>query len=115
MTGSKLAAVAACAALALGAAACGSDDDGGSGGGGGGSSDVAGNPGGAFAQTCGGCHTLKAAGTSGQVGPNLDQLKPDEATVRTAIQEGPSVMPSDLFKGPDADAIAAYVAQNAGR
>ncbi|MGZ4354360.1 MAG: c-type cytochrome, partial [Gaiellaceae bacterium] len=25
---------------------------------------------------CGGCHTLKAAGSSGTVGPNLDQLKP---------------------------------------
>ena len=25
---------------------------------------------------CGGCHTLKAAGSTGTVGPNLDQLKP---------------------------------------
>ncbi|HWT91815.1 MAG TPA: cytochrome c [Solirubrobacteraceae bacterium] len=114
MTGSKLAAAVACAALALGAAACGSDDGGGSGGSGGGGGNVAGNPGGAFASTCGGCHTLKAAGASGQVGPNLDELEPDQATVRSAIEEGPGVMPSDLFQGADADAIAAYVASNAG-
>ena len=30
-------------------------------------------PKGLFTQNCGGCHTLAAAGTSGQVGPNLDQ------------------------------------------
>ena len=29
-----------------------------------------------FVQNCGGCHTLADAGTSGNVGPNLDQLKP---------------------------------------
>ena len=26
---------------------------------------------------CGGCHTLEAAGSSGSVGPNLDDAKPD--------------------------------------
>src|SRR5689334_21523523 len=35
-----------------------------------------------FASTCGGCHTLNAAGTTGTVGPNLDQLMPDQATVQ---------------------------------
>lgn len=114
MTGSKLAAVAACAALALGAAACGSGDEGGGSGGAGGGN-AAKDPAGTFASTCGSCHTLGAANTSGQVGPNLDELKPDQATVRAAIEEGPGVMPSDLLQGADADAIAAYVAQNAGR
>ena len=32
-----------------------------------------------FTQSCGTCHTLADAGTNGQVGPNLDQLKPDKA------------------------------------
>lgn len=36
---------------------------------------------------CGGCHTFKAAGTSGKTGPNLDQsLKgKDEAYIRESI------------------------------
>jgi cytochrome c2 len=29
---------------------------------------------------CGGCHTLSAAGAKGQIGPNLDELKPDQPT-----------------------------------
>jgi cytochrome c551/c552 len=35
---------------------------------------------------CGSCHTLAAADTSGQVGPNLDQLKPSYATVVSHAQ-----------------------------
>jgi mono/diheme cytochrome c family protein len=68
-----------------------------------------------FEQRCGSCHTLAAAGTSGQIGPNLDELGPDEATVRAAIEEGPSSMPPNLYEGAEADAVAAYVAENAGR
>ena len=34
-----------------------------------------------FVATCGGCHTLSAAGTSGTVGPDLDGLQPDDAQV----------------------------------
>ena len=29
-----------------------------------------------FLANCGSCHTLADAGTSGKIGPNLDQLKP---------------------------------------
>jgi mono/diheme cytochrome c family protein len=99
-------------ALALAAAGCGSGSgDGGGGGDGGSSSD----PKQIFANTCGGCHTLKAAGTEGQVGPNLDELKPDAARVKKAIAEGPSVMPANLVTGAKADAVAKFVADNAGR
>src|SRR5919108_3820645 len=41
-----------------------------------------------FTQTCGTCHTLKDAGTSGQVGPVLDQIKPDKKRVLNAIKIG---------------------------
>lgn len=115
MSRSKVAAMVACATLALGAAACGEDDEGGGGSGGAGGSNVASDPAGAFASTCGNCHTLSAASTSGQVGPNLDELKPDAATVASAIEEGPGVMPSGLFTGADVDAVAKYVADNAGK
>ena len=40
-----------------------------------------------FTTNCGSCHTLKAAGTSGEVGPNLDELKPDEATVEKQVDQ----------------------------
>jgi mono/diheme cytochrome c family protein len=67
-----------------------------------------------FASTCGGCHTLAAAGTTGTVGPNLDQLKPDQATVVGAIQSGPGAMPSNLLTKSQAQQVAAFVAANAG-
>jgi cytochrome c553 len=43
---------------------------------------------------CGGCHTLKAAGSSGNVGPNLDQLKPAAARVAHQVEVGGGPMPS---------------------
>jgi mono/diheme cytochrome c family protein len=68
-----------------------------------------------FAKTCGGCHTLKDAGTSGTVGPNLDDLKPDEATVEHQIEVGGGAMPPKLLTGQPAKAVAAYVAAVAGK
>jgi mono/diheme cytochrome c family protein len=46
---------------------------------------------------CSGCHTLKAAGATGNVGPNLDQLKPPEVTVVHQVENGGGQMPA--FKG----------------
>jgi mono/diheme cytochrome c family protein len=43
---------------------------------------------------CSGCHTLEAAGAKGQVGPNLDELKPDESTVARQVRVGGNGMPS---------------------
>src|SRR5436190_4806617 len=37
---------------------------------------------------CGGCHTLKAAGSSGNVGPNLDDLKPPFDKVVHQVEVG---------------------------
>ncbi len=68
-----------------------------------------------FSTTCGGCHTLADAGTSGNVGPNLDQLKPDEATVAHQIQAGGGAMPPGLLKGQDLKDVAAYVSAVAGK
>ena len=46
---------------------------------------------------CGGCHTLEAAGSSGEVGPNLDEAKPDHALVVDRVTNGSGVMPA--FEG----------------
>src|SRR5919206_514186 len=43
---------------------------------------------------CKNCHTLKAAGAQGTVGPNLDQLQPSAALVNKQVKNGGGVMPS---------------------
>jgi cytochrome c oxidase subunit 1 len=68
-----------------------------------------------FVQTCGGCHTLADAGSTGVTGPNLDQLKPDVARVETAIANGKGAMPAKLLTGTEARQVAGYVAEVAGR
>jgi mono/diheme cytochrome c family protein len=66
---------------------------------------------------CGSCHTLKAAASKGNVGPNLDALKPSEPTVEKQVTNGGGGMPP--FKGQlsaaQIKAVAAYVAANAGK
>lgn len=78
-----------------------------------------------FQVTCGGCHTLAAAGSKGTIGPNLDaayQQPADEgfdrtsfeALVRQQIELGATdsqpAMPAELLTGKDAEDVAAYVA-----
>jgi mono/diheme cytochrome c family protein len=43
---------------------------------------------------CGSCHTMKAAGASGQIGPNLDALRPGFEQVRLQVERGGGGMPS---------------------
>jgi mono/diheme cytochrome c family protein len=66
---------------------------------------------------CGGCHTLAAAGSTGGAGPNLDELRPDVGTVDAVVRSGKGSMPS--FEGrlydAEIEAVAQYVAENAGR
>jgi mono/diheme cytochrome c family protein len=42
---------------------------------------------------CVACHTLKAAGATGTVGPNLDEAKPDLALVIDRVEHGKGAMP----------------------
>ena len=86
-----------------------------------------------FVEQCGSCHTLGDAGTSGTVGPNLDEAFRygreqgfRESTVRSivatqirfpapsSLTEADAQMPADLVKGDDVDAVASYVASVAG-
>ena len=62
-----------------------------------------------FIPTCGVCHTLADAGTTGIAGPAFDT--PWEASlVRESIADGPGGMPLRLLTGRAAAAVAAYVA-----
>jgi len=69
-----------------------------------------------FVANCGSCHTLAAAGTKGNVGPNLNQLKPPEKTVEHQVINGGGAMPA--FKGTltpaQITAVAKYVSSSAG-
>lgn len=66
---------------------------------------------------CSVCHSLRAAGASGVIGPDLDQLKPDATRVGAAVRGGLGVMPSFAASLSDEQiaAVAAYVAQVAGQ
>ena len=62
---------------------------------------------------CKSCHTLKDAGATGTVGPNLDQAKPPLDRVVDRVTNGKGVMPSfsgQLSEQQIAD-VAAYVVQ----
>ena len=89
----------------------------GGGGGGGANADLAAGKQ-IFTQSCGTCHTLQDAGTNGQIGPPLDQLKPDEARTLAAIKNGGSgsgTMPANIVTGKEAQQVAEYVASVAGK
>jgi outer membrane protein assembly factor BamB len=69
-----------------------------------------------FKSSCASCHTLAAAGSTGTVGPNLDQLKPSEAVVAKQVTNGGGGMPafgSQLSKG-QITSVAQYVSKVAG-
>jgi mono/diheme cytochrome c family protein len=57
---------------------------------------------------CVSCHTLAAAKSTGTVGPNLDQAKPDFQLATARVTLGKGVMPS--FKGQLSDQQIADVA-----
>ncbi len=66
---------------------------------------------------CGGCHTLKDAGSSGTIGPSLDEKKPAASLVADRVTNGKGVMPA--FKGQLTEQeiadVAAYVSSVAGK
>ena len=68
-----------------------------------------------FTSTCGGCHTLAAAGTSGRIGPDLDAAAPEAAAVASIVRSGAGVMPSfdGKLSDPQIAAVAAFVAGDA--
>lgn len=72
-----------------------------------------------FTYNCGTCHTMRAAGTSGRVGPNLDELRPPKQLVLDAIAKGRArgmgQMPAELLVGDEAEKVAAFVEAAAGR
>ena len=60
---------------------------------------------------CGTCHTLQTAQSIGDIGPNLDMLKPQIAQIVNAVTNGIGVMPpwSDVLTIEEIEAVAYYV------
>jgi mono/diheme cytochrome c family protein len=70
-----------------------------------------------FVQNCGSCHTLDAAGTIGQIGPDLDDISITEEDILRAIEiggRGSGTMPRNLVTGKNAQDVASFVAVSAG-
>jgi mono/diheme cytochrome c family protein len=67
-----------------------------------------------FADTCGGCHTLSAAGTSGTTGPNLDDVSLDAGAIESIVRDGRGGMPAfgDKLSDDEVAAVADFVASN---
>jgi mono/diheme cytochrome c family protein len=81
-----------------------------------------------FQERCGGCHTFDFAGTEGSAtkvnsreykdGPNFNQRKEKYDDVLYAIRNGGfsgAIMPQNIVVGKDAEAVAEFVAQYAGK
>lgn len=65
---------------------------------------------------CAVCHTLADAKAAGEVGPVLDELKPDAERVTAAVVNGVGIMPAyDTLTKEQIDAVALYVSTVAGK
>ena len=63
---------------------------------------------------CASCHSLKESGSNGNIGPNLDEIKPDIARVLYAVTNGVGVMPA--YEGQltkeEIKSVAIYVSES---
>ena len=75
--------------------------------------------------SCASCHTLADAGSTGTVGPNLDDafssdkqqgfsIQSMEDLVRGQIAYPEAPMPANLYRGQDANDVAIYIAKCSG-
>ena len=66
-----------------------------------------------FAGSCGSCHVLADAGTSGTIGPDLDRARPTLEAAIEQITNGGGGMPAfgDQFSEAEIRAIAEYIVQ----
>ena len=60
---------------------------------------------------CAACHTLAEAGSNSQIGPNLNQIKPDMMRVMSVVKNGIGIMPplEGLLSDQEIEAVAHYV------
>lgn len=63
------------------------------------------------AGNCATCHSLKDAGSVADIGPNLNEIRPDAGRIKNAVINGIGVMPSALgiINEDEIDAVSYYV------
>ncbi len=63
------------------------------------------------AGNCATCHSLKDAGSVADIGPNLNEIRPDVGRIKNAVINGIGVMPSALgiINEDEIDAVSYYV------
>ena len=63
---------------------------------------------------CAMCHSLADAGSNGNIGPNLNEIKPDIGRVVNSVTNGIGVMPSFLgiLSEDEINAVAYYVSES---
>jgi len=61
--------------------------------------------------TCSSCHTLNDAGSEANIGPNLNEIRPDLNRVIIAVTNGIGVMPSfeGILTADEINSVAHYV------
>ena len=62
---------------------------------------------------CATCHTLSDAGSNGDIGPNLNLIKPNVKTVIMVVTNGIGVMPAyeGTLTSKEIEAVAIYVSE----
>ena len=67
------------------------------------------------AGNCAACHTLSDAGSIGDIGPNLNQIRPNVERILMAVRNGIGVMPAmeGLLSNEEIEAVAHYVSISA--
>ena len=60
---------------------------------------------------CATCHTLEDADSMGQIGPNLNEIRPNIKRVVSVVTEGIGVMPSfkEILSKEEIQAVAHYI------
>ena len=63
---------------------------------------------------CATCHTLQDANSYGNIGPNLNEIKPDIMRIISAVTDGIGVMPAyeGQLSTEEIKAVATYVAKS---
>ena len=67
------------------------------------------------AGNCAACHTLSDAGSVGEIGPNLNQIRPQVQTILMSVRNGAGVMPAmeGILSDEEIEAVAHYVSISA--
>ncbi len=63
------------------------------------------------AGNCAACHSLSDAGSIAEIGPNLNQIRPQVQTILMAVKNGIGVMPAmeGILSDQEIEAVAHYV------